>query len=353
MTTLPSPTLTQILSSIQSDINSRLTGADSTLTASVLNVLANVLAGVAFNEYGFIDFVAQQIFPDTATSEFLRRWGAIWGVVPIPANPASGYVTCTGTNGVTIPAGTVFQRADTALFTSTADATISGGTAAVPVTANVAGANSNTGNGATMTFVSPISFIANTGVVDSNGLVGGADAEADAPYEARVLQRIQKPPQGGDANDYVEWALQVPNVTRAWCYPQELGVGTVSVRFMMDNTYTDGIPHSGDVTAVSNYITTLKPVTADLTVVAPTPDVLNFTIHLNVADSSAIRAAVQANLEEMITRDAIPAGTIYLSRINEAISLATGEFDHVLSNPNADVTHATGHIATMGTITWT
>jgi len=353
MATFTRPTFTDLLNSVQSDINTRLPGADATLRFSVLNVIAYVVAGVAYGIYGFIAWVALQIFPDTAESDQLRRWASIWGVTPIAATAASGNITVTGTDGTVILTGTEFRRSDGTLYKSTADATIASGTALVHVLAETTGLTTDAAISTVLTFVSPISGAAGTGTVDSNGLTGGADDENDASLESRLLDRIQNPPQGGDANDYIQWALQVAGVTRAWCYPQELGIGTVSVRFMMDNTYSDGIPHSGDVTTVQNYIDNLRPVTSELFVVAPIADVLNFTIHLVGSDTTAIRAAIQANLQEMIARDATPAGTIYLSRINEAISLATGEFDHVLTVPAANVTHATGHIATMGTITWT
>ena len=68
----------------------------------------------------------------------------------------------------------------------------------------------------------------------AGGLAAGSDAETDESLRARVLRRIQKPPQGGAGYDYVAWALEVPGVTRAWVYPAEMGLGTVTVRFVRD-----------------------------------------------------------------------------------------------------------------------
>ena len=42
-------------------------------------------------------------------------------------------------------------------------------------------------------------------------------------------------------------------------------------------------------------------------------------------------------------------GKIRLSQINEAISLADGETDHVLDFPTADVQPQTGGLVTLGT----
>jgi uncharacterized phage protein gp47/JayE len=85
--------------------------------------------------------------------------------------------------------------------------------------------------------------------------------------------------------------------------------------------------------------------------VAPVAVPLNFTIFVtpNTAD---VKAAVTAELTDLLRREAVPGGTILLSHIREAISIATGETNHTISVPAADVAHTTGQIATMGTITW-
>ncbi|HYF35448.1 MAG TPA: baseplate J/gp47 family protein, partial [Prosthecobacter sp.] len=102
---------------------------------------------------------------------------------------------------------------------------------------------------------------------------------------------------------------------------------------------------------------TVRPVTAEVFVEAPVAVPLNFTIRLKNAagateSSATIRAAVEAELEDLIRRDAEPGGTILFSRIREAISTAAGEFDHSITVPAADITHDDDEIATMGTITW-
>ena len=70
-----------------------------------------------------------------------------------------------------------------------------------------------------------------------------------------------------------------------------------------------------------------------------------------------MRAVVEAELEDLLTRegevdDGSGSGTILLSHIREAISVATGETDHTLTAPAADVTFSLGEIAVMGTVTW-
>lgn len=352
MATFTRPTFTQILDRVKADIDSRLPGADTKLRRSVLSVIAYVVAGVTHGLYGFLSWIALQVFPDTAEIEFLNRWSAIWGVIRRAASKATGSVIITGVDGTVIEVDTELQRSDNVVYLVTEEQTIASGTATVPVEAVLAGEDGNADEDTVLEFVSPLEGADTETLVDSDALTGGQDEEDDESLLARLLDRIQNPPHGGSENDYIQWAMEVPGVTRVWVYPLELGLGGVSIRFMMDDTYDDGIPESGDVTTMQNYIEDRRPVTADVTVVAPVAVPLDFEIHLNLGDTAETRAAVEANLRDLILRDGEPAGTIYLSRINEAISLATGEYDHVLSDPLANVTHTTGQIATMGDVTW-
>lgn len=353
MTTFIRPTLTEIKNRVQSDINSRLPNSDSRLSGSVLNVLAFMLSGLAYDLYGFITWISLQAFPDTAEIEFLNRWGAIWGVDRKPAAFATGIVTVTGVNGKVIPEGTILQRSDGVQFATRTIGTISSLTLELVVDAVVAGDSGNTDGGVELIFVSPIDGVQSIAVVDGIDIItGGVEIESDASYLARILERIQEPPAGGATSDYEKWMLAISGVTRVWVYPLEQGIGTVTVRFMMDDLYTDGIPHAGDVSACQTAIDLLKPATAEVYILAPVSVPLDFTIQLVDADTSLIRASVEQNLKDLILRDSEPAGTIRLSRINEAISLAEGEIDHILTDPATDVTVTTGQISTMGTITW-
>lgn len=345
------PTLPELIDRAAADIESRLPDADARLRRSVLNVLVRMHAGSVHGLYGYLDWLAKQLMIDTAELEHLNRWASIWGVTRRAATAAAGNVTFTGTDGASIPAGTTLQRSDGVEYTTDALGTIAGGTATVAVTAVVAGAAGNADAGVALTLVSPISGVNSQATVAAGGLAGGADAEVDDLLRERLLARIQQPPHGGADFDYVAWALEVPGVTRAWVYPAELGLGTVTVRFMMDDTYADGIPQAGDVAAVQAYIDALRPVTAAVTVAAPIAVPLDITITLT-PNTATVRAAVEAELADLIRREAEPGGTLLISHIREAISSAAGETDHVLSVPAADVAHGTGEIATMGVVTW-
>lgn len=342
------PTLAELINRAFADIQSRLPGTDATLRRSNLNVLSRVHSAAVHGLYGFIAWLATQIIYDTAEAEYLERWASIWGVNRIPASFATGSVTLTGTNGVTIPALTELQRADGTLYTVDADVVIAAGTATAAVTAVETGQAGNAVTGYILTLTTPIAGVisqATAGV-----LSGGADAETDASLRARFITRIQQPPHGGATHDYEAWALQVAGVTRAWVYPLELGAGTVTVRFVRDNDVSL-IPDAGEVTAVQDYIDALRPVTAQVTVAAPVASALNFTIAV-VPNTADVKAAVTAELTDLINRESVPGGTLLLSHIRAAISAAIGETNYTMTAPAADVVNATGYMTTLGVITW-
>jgi len=344
------PTLSELIARAQADINARLPGADSRLRRSVLGTLATVHAGAIHGTYGYVDYLARQILPDSADAEYLARWASIFGLTRKAATAAAGSATATGTNGTDVPAGTALVRADGARYLTTALATIAAGTATLAVEAEATGTGGAMIAGQLLTFVSPIGGVSATATVAVGGIDGGAEEESDALLRDRLLLRIREPVRGGAASDYRYWALQVPEVTRAWVYPAMSGLGTVGVAFVMDGR-VDIIPDAGDVADVQDHIDALRPVTADVTVFAPVADPLAFTIEL-VTDTVAIRAAVTAELRDLIAREAEPGGTLLISHIREAISIAAGETDHVLTVPSANVTAAAGDITTLGVITW-
>lgn len=342
------PALAEIVQRVSNDVLSRL-AADDVLRRADAEVYSRVLAGVAHGLYGFIDWLSQQVIYDTAEVEFLERWCSIWGISRKPAAAATGSVTFTVLSGSVIPAGTLLQALDGVQYETTAEATVTAPTATAPIVAVVPAAAGNRVTGQALSLVSPVVGVQPTATAGE--LTGGADIEADTDLRARFLTRIRQPPHGGAAYDYPAWALEVPGVTRAWVYAQELGLGTVTVRFVRDDD-ASLVPDAGEVATVQAYIDARRPVTAQVTVVAPVAVPLNFEISGLVPGNSTVRAAVEAELSDLLLREAEPGGTILLSHIRAAISAAADEDDYVLVSPAANVTNTTGNMSTMGTVTW-
>ncbi|VFS40766.1 baseplate J family protein [Enterobacter cancerogenus] len=170
-------------------------------------------------------------------------------------------------------------------------------------------------------------------------------------WRARVMERYYWIPQGGADSDYVIWAKEIAGITRAWTFRHYKGIGTVGV---MVATGDPAHPAPGEelVQAARNHILPLAPVAgAGLFVFAATEKVIPLTIAL-AKDTAEIRAAVAAELNSLMLRDGVPSGKMYLSRISEAISLATGEVAHQLRAPVTDVALGETELPVVGTITW-
>ncbi len=354
------PTLRELRERVLSDFQTRLPGADTTLRRSNIQVTAITHAGATHGLHGHLDWLSLQLMPDTAEQDYLDRWAAIWGVGRKPASPARRSGSGTGADGTVIPAGTVLRRSDGVQYTVDAEVTVSEGVFALEFTASQAGETGNLTPGATLAFLSPIVGITSTVTVLEGG-VDGVDQESDTELLHRLLSRIQAPPHGGHAGDYAKWALECPGVTRAWVYSNHLGLGTVGIIFVMDGKAGTIIPSQDEVDAVAAHIEEHedpltgrrvgRPVTAAVTVMAPVADPVDLTIHLS-PDTSVVRAAVLANLADLVMREGEPGGTLLISHIREAVSTATGENDHVVQSPADNLTFEAGHIPVMGTVTW-
>lgn len=343
------PTLAELVDRIHADFVSRLSLVGAVLRRSVVYVLSRVVAGAAHMLHGHLDYLAKQLFADSSERAYLLRQASLFGLSPTAATYATGTVTLTGTTGETVPAGTVLLRSDEAEYTTDADVTLASGTGTAAVTATLAGADYTLTPGVVLTFESPQASVDATATVASS-TADGTDEESTEDLRTRLLERIQNTPHGGAASDYELWAREVAGVTRVWVSPGELGAGTVVVRFARDNDASP-IPDVGEVAAVQTYLDSVRPVTAAVYVYAPVEAPLDLTLAVT-PDTVAVRAAVEAELEDLLQRVAEPGGTVLLSEIRTAIGTAGGLTNYILTSPAADVTHTAGQLATLGTVTW-
>jgi uncharacterized phage protein gp47/JayE len=371
------PSLSDLRKQAAQDIASALPGTDPLLRFSNLNILGAVLAGLAHLHYGYVDWIAQQAVPFTASGEFLESWGAMKGVYRNQATRASGQVTFPATNGTVVPSGTQLVRGDGKTFTTTASATAASSVVIVAATADadpagLLGAFGNTDAGSVMSLGQAIAGVQSSGTV-TTAFTGGADLESDASLRTRVLLAYQNPPHGGDADDYVNWALAVPGVTRAWCVPHGYGAGTVQMFVMLDDAQaahggfpqgTNGVATgetrdtvaTGDQLTVANYIFPLQPVTALVYVLAPTPNTVNFTIAGISGASTDTKNAIAAAITGVFRQyGSIGSGstTVQLSYIEAAIAAIPGTAGFVITSPTGNVVSGGGQLPKLGTITYT
>ncbi len=352
------PSLAELTTRIKGDLRGRLGITGPLLRRAMVDVLAIVWAGTVYTLYGFLDWIYRQLFGDTAERASLIRKAALYGITPVPATFASGVVTATGTNGSPILANTIIRLDSITSYRVTTGQTIASGTAALPVVAVLAGSSSNIPAGTALTFETPPPGVASSAVT-SAGISGGIDQEDTEAFRSRFLLRLREPPEGGADQDYEGWALAVPGVTRAWVYPNELGLGTVVVRFVVDGNATSIFPDAPTVAAVQAALNAQRPIGSAPAAVAPTNLVVPFTIHI-VPSNADTKAAVAAELADLMARNAAPGdgagrGTILLSAIGTAIGTADGVTDYTLIAPSSNIVPSLGQLPTaptVGAITW-
>jgi len=358
------PTLTEIVDRVQSDIETRVTGAESLLRRGILKVLGRVFAGAVHLLYSYLGYQSEQLFISTADENNLEKHGDEWGVNLIAAVKATGTTVATGTNGTTIDADSKVQTTTGIKYTTDAAVIIAGGTADLAITAveDNAGGDGNQDAGTILTFVSPIDNINSQTTVDADGLIGGADEETKEELRERMLLRKQFPPYGGSHADFIRWMLEYPGVTRAWVFDSYSGAGTVGCTFVMDNT-TPYIPTAATIALVRAYIvehedpatgrTVGIPVTAEpgLFMIALTEQAVDFDIEIypNIA---GVQNAIDLELADLIKTQGGAGETIYISDINAALANIIDLERYTLTTPATNVSAETNKIHALGVTTY-
>lgn len=364
------PNLDDIRAQGRDDVEAKLPIRATLLPKSPLRVMSDNSAGLAFLVLLYLKNVADNLLPDQANLEWLLRWATI--VLQDgqkPATFATGTLALTGTiTGALVPAGSTFQAGGgtvSIVFETTSDTTIGSSPVLAPVRALTAGTVGNLPAGTLLGAVTGIVGVDPAARVIA--LTGGVDTETVEELRLRVLDRLRNPPMGGDANDYVAWALRVSGVTRAWCSPNEAAVGTVTVRIMCDDLRatalpsTDGFPLADDLAAARSYIDTVRPVTVrEFWVEAPIPEPIDYTVAIS-PDTASLRAATEVSVAAMLAQRAAPAyalngvgqeaQTIYAAWVSDAI-LNTPGIDYLDLTMADHVMPTNGSMAVMGTVTY-
>lgn len=324
-----SPTLSELISRVESDLSTKFFGTAATLRRSVLKVLARVWAGVVYPLHLFLFWIYAQAFAHLADGDQLDRHGQEIGVFRKPATFANGLVVFPGATGVVIPQGTLIQTvSDRVEYQTTQDVTLTGPTL-VSVTAIVAGSAGNQESGVPLELVSPIVGVDT--VRTSGAISEGAEPEGDEEYRARILYKKRNPPQGGADADYVIWATSVSPVTDCWVFPQYPEANSVTLRVANYNA-TPPVLSPSEVQDVVDYVTdrSRKPVTADVRVASVQVSAIVVRAQIRPYNTATM-AAADTELRDLFSARAksqgepgTPGTTIARSQVQNAISSATG-----------------------------
>lgn len=376
-------TLSELREENRQFMQAELKSVGALLRFGNLKVIADMDAGMSHLHYAYLDYIALQTNPFTATDEWLAGWMALKQIYRKAATAAnSSSVEATGTAGARLPEGTVLNRSDGYQYVTDSELIINAGgkgttsiTAVLPDPADDStggGSDGNADAGTILTLDTNVSGVDNS-LTLIEPATGGADIEDTETFRQRGLQAYQNPPQGGSDADYEKWALAVSGVTRAWIKRRGMGVGSVVIYIMCDGndttnngfpTGTDGISSledwgaikaTGDQGRVADYIYPLQADTAIIYVCSPIKKIVNFTIS-GIPDATsdtvqAIKDAISLLFFENGNPDG--SGKIYLSDINGALSQVEGATGYVLESPAQNITLETGELPLLGEVTFT
>ena len=305
--------------------------------------------------YIYADWALAQSFPQTAAGEYLDRHAALRGLARKAGEKAHGVlrfrIDLAREDDVSIPAGTVCSTAGLVRFVTLEDAVIAAGSlyADAPAQAESAG---SAGNAAVQTVTvltqAPVGV---AGVTNPAAFAGGSDGETDEALRQRVLDSFVRLPNGANAAFYEQRALSHAGVRAVSVIPRESGIGTVGVVIAADG----GIPDAALVAEVQADIQKVREIAVDVTVRAPTAQVVNVTAKLKpkagVAFATA-KAAVTSAVRAYFT-GALLGRRLYRAALGDVI-YGTGLVEnYTLSAPGSDLAGAADRLPVLGALTLT
>ncbi|MGN6103740.1 MAG: baseplate J/gp47 family protein [Kofleriaceae bacterium] len=225
---------------------------------SLLTIAAAVTDGHAHHNANLNDML-----PDTAEGDELRRWAKIRGVVLKGATPArkSSALRVTGTAGEPVPGNTELVHVSGLRYKIVGDELVGAlGYVDCDVVAIDTGRATRLNKGETLRFLTPLPNIEEEAELQLALDEDGFDAEQDSEIQARLLSRFRDPPRGGTRVDYEQWALEQTGIAAAFAYPLRNGLGTVDLAALHAGSGTARLLQPGEIAALQATIDQLRPV---------------------------------------------------------------------------------------------
>lgn len=246
------PTITQLYTSVLSDIEATYGNSIPTFGKNFIRALAIVQAGKLKIYYYAIASLQKNLAPDTADPEnlggTLERYGRIkLNRNPFPASPGQYTIQITGQVGAVIKASQTFKSNDDSLspgslFILDNSYVLIANPDAITVRALTPGLVSKLLPGDGLTATSPILNVNAdaTVLVESIPPLAAEDTES---YRSKVLDAYRLEPEGGAASDYRLWAEDAQGVEQVYAYAKP--GASADVNLFIEATTADSIDGKG------------------------------------------------------------------------------------------------------------
>jgi uncharacterized phage protein gp47/JayE len=297
-----------------------------------------------------LDNVVKFGFPQTTYGVFLDNKAAESGIYRLLSKKATGRITFTSSiENLVIPTGTVVYTDAGIRFVTDHDTTIFNGSASASITAETGGLNGNV----------PANSIINTELADvtcinDSPTTEGDDVESDEKFLKRYLETVQTPVVSGNTNHYRQWAKEIKGIGDARVIPLWNGNGTVKI--LLVSTDKKSVT-SGKVTEVFDYIESVKPVGATVTVQSAVERSISVTatLELNINYSIAdVKPLIEKEIIEYFKTASFVDADIKYTRIGTIILGVQGVLDYSnlkINNTTANILLGENETPVLGTVT--
>lgn len=330
----------------------RETGAEAS-AASDLSVKLYAVAAEVYALYVQADWLARQVFPQTAEGIYLERHAALRGLERREAVRAEGVirfcVDAASAADLSVPAGTVCATAGMVRFETLEDVVLPAGETSVEAAARAveAGAAGNVPEGSIQAMaVAPVGI---SRCVNPRAFTGGADAEEDGTLRERVLETYRRMPNGANAAFYEQEALSFDQVAAVTVLPRNRGKGTVDVVVATQA----GLPGAELLSQLTDYFEARREIAVDVEVKAPTVKTVDVTVAVTPkegADSAQVKTGVEAALRDFFSGKRL-SRNVLVAELYQLIFSQAGVANCSVSAPAADVAVARGELPRLGTLT--
>ncbi len=326
--------LTDMLIRVTNDVDKR----EGSVIYDALAPCAYYLAETYFQLNNFLDLV----FGDTAVGEYLDRVVGDYGITRKEATYAVRKIETTGAvdigtrwgiSGVTYE---ITELLSENVYSATCEQI---------------GSIGNTYNGA----LENISNVSGVTATLTDIITSGEDEETDDNLRARFYSQIQTVSTSGNAGNYKEWALEVAGVGNAKVFPLWDGAGTVKVLIVDSEMAIDETLEA----TVYDYIETVRPIGASVTVDSPTGVTINITANVTL-DGTRLLADVQtsfvAAVTEYLKNTVFDVYSVSYAQIGSLLLATEGiqDYDTLLVNGDvANIVIGAEEMPIIGTVTLT
>lgn len=321
---------------------------------SFLNDMVSPIALKFKDMFVELDKTIDLTLVDKIVGEFVDRRVADYGIERKKGTKAKTVIRFTGNQNTEIPEGTLVQTANGLIYKTIKLCKIENNFVDIEAIAENIGGIYNISQGLIVDL--PISIngiISITNIVDATG---GTDIETDDNLLKRYFDLIQNPATSGNEAHYKIWANSIDGVGDSRVFPTWNGAGTVKVLVIDSNKMP---ANSSIISAVANFIETVRPVGAIVTVEAPNVKNIDISAKLNISSSSNLQTVTQKFTEQLnkYIKDLAFSGLeVSYAKIGSILLSTDGVIDYSNLKVNSDTINvqiADTEIAAVGTISLT